>query len=263
VGKVRDFVLDLFVFLFSFVIVADNVEMKKASVLLFSFFIFHFSLVTAQEHDSGSYPEVIRGGVWVDLEPIYGDRVDSEYPLSTETAGRRALQEAALYFSAMIYGWSFHYDIGERARGIAEEFDVFEPMGEVQWGDPRLSVTDAENRDMKLHIWADYRLSDMQQRRMRVWRTGMIRSAQAVGYCPLTGPSPDSTWLDIRSAVMKDAARAAVRAMLRGNERNRPKEATGFISLASFPRFYVTSGQWAASVRFRVQINEIVPFAAY
>jgi hypothetical protein len=91
----------------------------------------------------------------------------------------------------------------------------------------------------------------------------MIRSAQATGYCPIHGPSPDSGWLDIRNAALKDAARAAVRHMLRGSERNRPKEATGFISLASFPRFYVDSGRWAGEARFRVQINEVIPFAAY
>jgi hypothetical protein len=219
--------------------------------------------VVAQEHDPGYHPDVIRGEVWVELEPIYGDRADEEYPLSAEAAGRRALQEAALYFSAMIYGWSFHYDIGERARGVAEDFDIFEPAGEIQWGDPRLIVTSSEYRDMRLRVWADYRLSDIQQRRMRIWRTGTIRNAQAVGYSPMAGPSPDSGWLDIRNAVLKDAARAAVRAMLRGDERNRPKEAAGFISLASFPRFYIDAGQWAAVVRFRVQINEIIPFSAY
>ena len=136
-------------------------------------------------------------------------------------------------------------------------------MGEIRWGDPRLTVTEAGFRDMQLRFWADYHLSDMQQRRMRIWRTGMIRNAQATGYSPLGGPAPDSNWLDIRNAVIQDAARAAVRTLLRGDERNRPKEATGFISLASFPRFYVRSGQWTASVRFRVQINEVIPFGAF
>ena len=233
-------------------------------LLLFAAFSACCPLATgAQEHDQGFYPDTIRGEVWIELEPIYGDRADSEYPLSTETAARRALQEAALYFSGMIYGWSFHYHIGERARGITEDFDVFEPMGEIRWGDPRLSVTEAEYYETKLRIWADFRLSEIQQRRIHLWRTGTVRNAQAVGYCPMQGPSPDSGWLDIRSAVMQDAARAAVRGMLRGSERNRPKEASGFISLASFPRFYVDSGQWAASVRFRIQLNEIVPFGAY
>jgi len=233
-------------------------SLKILPLLLF----FTVLAAAAQERELGFHPDVIRGEVWVDLEPVYGMRADPEFPLSIESAARRGLQEAALYFSGMIYGWSFHYDIGERARGIAEEFHM-EPMGEIQWGDPRLSITESELRDMRLRIWADYRLGDIQRRRMRIWRTGTVRNAQAIGYSPLEGPAPDSGWLDIRHAVLKDAARSAVRNMLRGDERNRPKEVKGFIALASFPRFYVDSGQWAASVRFRVQINEIIPFAVY
>ena len=238
--------------------------MKRVLPVFFFFIILGvYQQLPAQGHDPGNTPLVLRGEVWVDIEPIYGYRVDAEYPLSGDAAARRALQEAALYFSGMIYGWSFHYDIGERARGIAEDFHIFEPMGEIRWGDPRLSVTEVESRGTQLRIWADYELSDMQQRRMQMWRMGMTRNAQAVGYCPVYGPSPDSGWLDIRNAALQDAARAAVRQMLRGSERNRPKEATGFISLASFPRFFIQSGRWVASARFRIQITEIIPFAAY
>jgi hypothetical protein len=137
-------------------------------------------------------------------------------------------------------------------------------MGEIRWGDTRLTVTEVELRDdSQVRVWTDYRMSDLQAKRVQMWRTGTVRNAQAVGYCPITGPSPDSGWLEIRNAVLKDAARAAVRQILQGSERNRPKEAVGFISLATFPRFFVDSGQWAASVRFRIQINEIIPFAAY
>jgi hypothetical protein len=225
------------------------------------FLIFAGFVAGAQEHDH--YPEVIRGEVWVELEPIYGNRPDIEYPVSSETAARRALQQAATFYSGMIYGWSFHYDIGERARGIAEDFDVFEPMGEIAWGDPRLSAFQTENHDTQLRMWTDYRLDEIQQKRMHIWRTGTVRNAQGIGYCPIQGPAPDSGWLDIQNAVLKDAARAAVRGMLRSSERNRPKEAAGFISLASFPRIFMDSGQWVASARFRVQINEIIPFAAY
>jgi hypothetical protein len=240
---------------------ADNCNMKRTLLPVLLFFVIYAA--GAQEHDPGYNPEVIRGEVWIEFEPIYGDRPDIEYPLSKETAGRRALQEAASFYSGMIYGWSFHYDIGEKARGITEDFDVFEPMGEIRWGDPRLNITEVENNDTQLRVWTDYRLSEPQQKRMQMWRMGTVRNAQSMGYCPLTGLSPDSGWLDIRNAALKDAARAAVRTMLRGSERNRPKEAAGFISLASFPRFFVDSGQWAVSARFRVQINEIVPFAAY
>ena len=226
----------------------------------------------AQTHDPGNTPLAIRGEVWIDIEPVYHDRFKSEVPLESfntvraegrAIALRQAAEEAALYFSGMIYGWAFHYDIGERARGIAENFYVFEPLGEINREDPRFSVTDVEYRELQLKIWADYQLSDIQQKRMHTWRTGMIRNAQAVGYCPIRGISSASQWQDMRKAALKDAARFAVREMLRGSERNRPKEALGLISLASFPRFYIDSGRLAVSARFRVQINEIIPFAAY
>jgi hypothetical protein len=206
--------------------------------------------------------EVLRGEVMVELEPVYGPYVDEKYPLDKEDAYRRALQEAALFFSAQIYGWSFYYDIGERARGIAEDFEL-EALGEIVWGDPRLKVTHAEFRDMRLWTWMDYRPGDIQQRRLLAWKQGTVRKAQAVGVSALASPVVMADWMTIRKTAMEDAARAAVREMLRGGERNRPKEARGFISLESFPYYYMDSGRWNCSARFRVEVKEIVPFAAY
>jgi hypothetical protein len=211
---------------------------------------------------TGYGQEVLRGEVWVELEPVYGAFVDEEYPLDMDTASKRGLEEAAMFFSAMIYGWSFDYDIGERARGIAEAFEL-EPLGAIPWGDPGLRVTHAGVKDMRLSLWADYRPRENQLRRIGVWKTGNVRSAQAIGFGPLGGPAEVSGWFSIKKTAMEDAARAAIRAMLRGSERNRPKEARGFISLAAFPRYFMDSGKWACSARFRVDIREIVPFAAY
>jgi len=217
--------------------------------------------VSAQDHEGSQHQQVIRGEVFVDFEPIYAGHVDSEYPLDIPTAGRRALEEAAVFFSAMIYGWSFNYEVGERARQLAEHLELT-PVALIQAGDPGLKVTDTEIRDMRLRVWTDYHLNDIQQRRMQAWRGGTVRNAQAVGY----GPSfieEYPGWLELKKAALEDAARAALRAMLRGSERNRPREVTGFISLAAFPRYFIESGRWAAAARFRVQIVEIIPFSAY
>jgi hypothetical protein len=206
--------------------------------------------------------EVLRGEVHIELEPVYGGFIDEKYPLDATTVRRRALEEAAMFYSAMIYGWSFHYDIGEKARGIAEELELV-PVGTIPFGDPGLRATDAEIRNMELRLWTDYRLTGAQERRMRMWRSGTIRNAQAVGYGPLGGPKQMDDWMAIRRAGLEDAARAAIRAMLRGSERNRPREAAGFICLAAFPRYFMDSGRWAADARFRVEVREIIPFAAY
>ncbi|GHV68067.1 hypothetical protein AGMMS49928_06610 [Spirochaetia bacterium] len=206
--------------------------------------------------------EVLRGEVRIDLEPIYGSYADSEYPLSPESARRRALEEAALFYSAMIYGWSFNYDIGEKARGIAEAFELT-PLGAVRFGDPGLFATDAEVRDMRLYLWTDYRLTSAQQNRAASWKTGTIRRVQAMGHGPLEPPVAAAGWLGVKQKALEDAARQAVRAMLRGSERNRPKEARGRISLVAFPRYFMDRGTWAADARFQVEVIEIVPFAVY
>jgi hypothetical protein len=221
----------------------------------FSFFLFLLPLALQAQ-------EVLRGEVEIDLEPVYAVFLEAPYPLDTETAGRRALGESAMFFSAMIYGWSFNYDIGERARGIAEEFEMV-PLGTIPAGDPGLRVTDAQVRDMRFYLWTDYRLTEMQKRRFLAWKAGSIRTTQAVGYGPLGGPVDAADWLDIKRKALEDAARAAVRAMLRGSERNRPKEARGFISLAAFPRYFIDGGRWAVSARFRVELTGIAPFSAY
>jgi len=215
----------------------------------------------AQSIESTNHQYVIRGDVTVDLEPMYIGHIDDEYPLDAAKAGRRALDELSLFFSAMIYGWSFSYEPGERARGIAEKLEL-EPLGTIQYGDPALKVTDTSFADMRLRVWADYNLDDALQRRMQVWRSGTVRNAQATGY----GPSYINEypgWLALKKTALEDAARAALRALLQSGERNRPKEVSGFISLASIPRYFIDSGRWVTSARFRVQVTEILPFAAY
>jgi len=227
----------------------------------FCLFFSLFASVYAQGTESGQHANVIRGSVSVDLENIYAGFVDEEYPLSADTARKRALEETALFFSAMIHGWSFSYEVGERARKIEEKMELT-PLGSIKYGDPALVVTEAEVKDMQLIIWADYNLSEPMQKRMQVWRTGMIRNAQAIGYAPSSFEKYPG-WIAVKQLALEDSARAALRAALRGSERNRPKHVNGFISLAAFPRYFIDAGRWAAAARFRVQITEIIPFAAY
>jgi hypothetical protein len=235
--------------------------MIRRGFLSFCLFFSLFFFAYAQGSERGQYSNVIRGEVSVDLENIYAGHVDEEYPLSIATAGHRALEEAALFFSSMIYGWSFSYEVGERARKIDENLEL-KPEGTIQFGDPALVVTDTEIRDMRLIVWADYNLNEAAQKRVRTWRTGMIRNAQAVGFAPSFFTEYPG-WIAVKQLALEDSARAALRSVLRGSERNRPKHVTGFISMTSFPRYYIESGRWAASARFSVQITEIIPFAAY
>jgi hypothetical protein len=126
-----------------------------------------------------------------------------------------------------------------------------------------LQATDVYVKEGDFCLFTDYRLNDAQQRRMSMWNSGTIRTVQAAGYGPLGGPVEGSDWIVIKKTALEDAARAGIRAMLRGSERNRPKEARGFIALAAFPRYRIDGGRWTVSARFRVALTELVPFGAY
>jgi hypothetical protein len=204
--------------------------------------------------------ETLRGEVWVDLEPAYESFAGQVSPLDDETARRRVLEEAALLFAGMIYGWSFDYDIGEVARKSVEKIDLY-PQGIIPFGDAGLLVTDAYVHQMRLYIWADYRLSFEQSRRFHYWKSGTIMSVQANGHSQLY--NYEENWLVPKQTALEDAVRAGIRAVLRANERNRPKEAHGYISLATFPHYRIDSGEWFVSARFRLKITDIIPFGAY
>jgi Arc/MetJ family transcription regulator len=152
----------------------------------------------------------------------------------------------------MIYGWSFRYDVGEQARNIEEILELA-PLGSVRKDDPRLIATDIQMNGPVMYLWVDYRPEQTQIYRLEKWKAGSARTAQSYG----------ESSLENKYAALEDAARAAIRAILRSGERNRPKEAIGSISLASFPMYWLDHGRWAAFARFRVDIREINPFAAY
>lgn len=209
--------------------------------------LFVFSPLFAQE--------ALRGEVKIELEPV-GSFTKAESggsrTLTPQEARTAAMEEAARYYGVMIYGWSFRYEVGENARNIEEKLELT-AIGTIDPGDPRLELTEIQIKDTDMYFWSDYRPDKTQQARLAKWKAGTARSAQAYGQSPL----------DEKYAALEDAARAALRAMLRGGERNRPKEASGYISLAAFPRYWLHKGQWAAYGRFRVEILEIRPFAAH
>ena len=210
--------------------------------------------------------EVLRLHVIVETENIYGGYVDAEYPLTVETARRRALEEAAYLFSGMIYGWAFHYNIGEKARAIEEKLEL-DPVGSILFGDARLTVTEARREGSRFSVWADYRLNAVQERRTALWRAGTVRSAQGIGQTAMRdspfGDDAAQEWLVIKKSVIEDAARNVIRAMLRGEERNRPKAADGYIALDGTPRFFLDGGIWKVAARFRVEVREIIGYSVY
>lgn len=212
--------------------------------------------VSAVPGVSAAAEETLRGRFRVEMEPVAALKPGDPYPLPPDTAHRYALEEASRVFSGMIYGWNFDYDIGEKARGIAERFDL-SALGSIPFGDPRMEATDAEKEGSFFFLWAEYRMDELQKRSYSVLREGAAKNAQG------TGSAPVSAGKDGRAAALDDAARQAVRSLLRGSERNRPKEARGTVALVEVPRIWVDEGRFQCAARFRIVVKELVPYRYY
>ncbi len=210
-------------------------------------------LAAAMAAAAAGADQTIRGRFEVDLEPVSAMEVGVPYPLDAATAHRRALDEASLVFAGIVYGWRFEYAIGDKSRAAAESFEL-KPLGSIAFGDPRLSVTDADSAPSVLGVWAEYRLDAVQERTYAAGRDGNARRSQGAGSAPRSaGPAG-------KADALRDAARLAVRAVLGSSERNRPKEASGAVVLEEVPRYWVDAGRFVCSARFRVRIETVVPY---
>jgi hypothetical protein len=221
---------------------------------IFFAFIFCAQFVSSQD--------VLRGEVCVELEPVYAQFLGVPYPLDSAEATRWAVEDAASAFSGIIYGWEFLYEPGEKARGI-QEFLELKPRGEIRPDDTRLELTDAAVREGLFYMQVDYAVDEAQKKRILAWKSSPSSGVQSLGYGPLQGGQDVSERRQIKEAAIKDAMKKAIRGKLRITERNRPQAASGYIALSKFPLYGMRDGMWAASVEFRIEIRDIIPFAAY
>ncbi|MDR3357071.1 MAG: hypothetical protein LBO04_07810 [Spirochaetaceae bacterium] len=206
--------------------------------------------------------DVLRGEVCVELEPVYARFLGVPSPLDSAAATQWAVEDAAAAFSGIIYGWAFFYEPGERMRGIQESLEL-EALGEVRPDDTRLELTDVAVRDGLFYMQADYSVTEAQKKRILAWKGAPASSVQSTGYGPLQGGDGVADHREIKAGALKDAMKKAIRGKLRINERNRPRSASGYIALSKFPLYGMRDGRWAAVAEFRMEIKEVVPFAAY
>lgn len=200
-------------------------------------------------------PEFLTERFWVDLEPPVGREGDT-YPLDQERAVRMLLEEARYVFGGMIYGFDFRYVPADRRRGVGREFDL-EPVAEISFGDPRLSVVATRVDDMRLIGTLEYRTADFQRSRLAGWMSADVPSVGA------EGEEPYWRGYDARIPAIENGIRQAVRAQLRKMTDNKPREARGSLVLLGSPRVYVRSGAYRARVDVKIKVDEIRPYEVY
>jgi hypothetical protein len=214
-------------------------------------------LLVAQTGYAG---EALRGMVTVDAEPVWvalpGDESfeqQGEYPLSQRNTRLSALTAAIGYFSGMIYGWEFEYAVGEKTRNVAEIFD-WTPLGELPFGDVRMTPDNAAQQRSIYRLWADYEMDPVQTARRGAWLGGQLRTLRARGRAGLD---------EDQQTALRNAAKQAVRSLVRGMERERPRIVRGRIALVKFPVITIADGEWTATAQFFIDIQDIEKYRGY
>jgi hypothetical protein len=183
---------------------------------------------------------------------------NEDYPLSTEEAQRRALEEARAILSGMIYGYRFHYTPGDAVRKIGEEFSII-PVAEILWGDPNMRIADAWVKESLLYIKVTYQLEDFQAARRRAWSSNSMEASSGVGsYSVFTATSAEG-----KQNALQQALKNAVREALRPVVFNKPREVTGEILIWNQPHTVIQSGAYTTQADVKLRVKEIRSYSLF
>jgi hypothetical protein len=194
--------------------------------------------------------------LWCELEPMVQE--NEVYPLSTEEAQRRALEEARVILSGMIYGYHFRYIPGDAVREIEEEFSIT-PVAEILWGDPNLQIADAWIKETLLFVKVTYQLEDFQAARRRAWSSNSVEASSGVGsYSVFTATSPEG-----KQNALRESLKNAVREALRPVVFNKPREVTGEILIWNPPHTVIQSGTYTTQTDVKLRVKEIRSYSLF
>ncbi len=192
---------------------------------------------------------------WADLEPFV--RVGQDpYPLSTETAERRILEEARVLLSAMVYGYTFDYIPFDAARKVLETFQLT-PVAQIAWGADRVRVVETDVEDTRLYARVSCTLTDFELSRRNAWSSGAVDMATGTGEGDLFKGYTD------KITALQNAIKEAIRENLRTRVLNKPREVKGEVLLWEDPRTVVRAGRYFTTAKVRLHVSEIVPYRIF
>lgn len=199
-------------------------------------------------------PGALRAEFWTDLDgvPQSGD----PWPLPLAVAAGRLAEEAAWVFAGQVWGFDFEWTPLDRTRQIAESFSM-KPSGSIPKGDPRLAPEDSHVDGQRLVAYVSYNPTSSEAGLIASYARSPWKSAQGTGFGDyLRGYQG-------RRLAYEDAARAAIRDLLRGLEPNKPRRVKGHIVFAAAPRIAVADGAYKVEARFRIEVTGVEDYGLY
>ncbi|PKL24238.1 MAG: hypothetical protein CVV47_10845 [Spirochaetae bacterium HGW-Spirochaetae-3] len=241
-------------------IVARRIVALAASLVLAAF------VASAQDRDV-----VMRAEFPVDLAPppsVSGfDGVPDPAFVARVPDGEAAaalLEEARWTFAGMIWGFEYVYTPSDKARSVAELFEI-RPMSPESSASMTMHAVAARLEGTVLYATAEFYPDAGQRAELASWRlssaTGQGRGSAPALRSGSTGAAPSA--VEARRDAIVAAVREALRANLREVTHNKPREVRGTFALASAPRLMIKEGSWIASVRIYARVDEIIGYGAY
>jgi hypothetical protein len=197
-------------------------------------------------------PRPYEGGITLELWTTEDRIIHGE----ETTPEQRLLREARYTLSGIIYGWEFSYVPGDQARRVAEWFEL-DPIAEVPWGSPGLSVRDLRALEGTLHGQIDYTFSRIERAHLSQWSSFTSSRGSGSGSGPLLDGLPG------KIEAIEAAIHHAVREYLRSRYPNRPREVTGRVALLGPPRVRAAAGEYHARVTIAIEVREVLDYEVF
>lgn len=191
---------------------------------------------------------------WVELEPFV--RFESEYPISSEKATGWLLAEIRDLVSAMVYGWTFDWTPGDKARGVEDSFELT-PIARIPAGTERLTILASEVADARLWARAQYRMNAAEALRRASWAGAAIDAATGSGSGNVMQGRAE------KMTALSNAVKDAVRNHLHTRILNKPRRIKGEVVLWEDPEVGMWSGLYHAVAKVRLRVTEVVPYSIF
>ena len=228
-----------------------EIKMKTA---VFSLIFFTILSSTAFAYTDSEWDPVILGGTFF----VVLEQADPLEPRAydEDAAIESLLREAVFVFSAMIYGFDFEYVPYDSMREVAEEFEI-DPVYQIPWGDPGLSVSGGRFEDGVYYADISYRLNEGQLPWYDSWE-GV--SGDNIKSC---GSGSLYSGLDGKLNAVEDTVKQALRDHLRPVHYNKPRRITGRARLSTVPVFSMSAGEYRCCAGITLALSEILEYRIY
>ncbi len=199
-------------------------------------------------------PSILSGQFWMPIDSLAAQ--DIVGATDEERFMRLLAAEAGDIFSGLLYGYRWEYTPADPHRGISDRFSLA-PIASIASGDPRLRVREAREERQVLYARFDYFPEQWQIDRLYAWRGAL--PAQSSG----SGRAPYIDGIGARNIAYQRAIKEAIRSRLRVVTRNRPYAASGSLLLLEPPRLIVDNGDYIATAKTAINLDQIVPYPFY